>query len=280
MKTTRLRTVCDVVRGGAKFRWPLAFAMALLVCTPGCLILPTPEFNSGNARANINKQTPKQFAPGKTTRAEIILALGEPDAVSPDESKLAYRSEKVCGFWFVGAGYSGAGGTIQKDRYLVAEFDGQGMLQTMERSATWAGSSPTATVVAPVATANASAPSGAPPQAAIRMQKPARWLAGMDGYKPSGATGVLGEPGQLILMDAKLEFTSNSQFANSPPALALDYEKIVEVRVDKYIFGRRLVIRCRGDEVHSFDVLGPKAMSTDKQALLAVAEFLQARIKH
>jgi len=280
MKPTLQRTVCDVVRGGAKFLWPLALAMALLVCTPGCLILPTPEFNTGNARANINKKTPNQFESGKTTRAEVVMALGEPDAVSPDESKLAYRSEKVCGLWFVGGYGSAAGGTITKDRCLIAEFDPQGVLVKVERSATLVGPSQAVRALSQAAPTDSVAKTDASLQTTVRLQKPARWLAGVDGYKPRGAASMLGEAGQLLLTDAELQFISNSQFANAPPALTLAYVTMVEVRVDKYVFGRRLVVRCHGDEVHSFDVLGPRAMATDKQALLAVAGFLQAQVKH
>jgi outer membrane protein assembly factor BamE (lipoprotein component of BamABCDE complex) len=129
-------------------RWAnntLVFALAMT--SAGCLILPTPEFDSGEARANIKKKTPAQFEPGKTTRAEVILALGEPDAVSPDECSLVYRSEKVCGLWFVGGYYSGAGGTIERDRYLVAEFDAHGVLAKFERSAPWVGSKPPGVLV-------------------------------------------------------------------------------------------------------------------------------------
>ena len=118
----------------------LGLALALTLATSGCLIIPTPEYDSGKARANINKKTPQRFEPGKTTRAEVMMALGEPDAVTPDERKLAYRSEKVCGLWFVGGGYSAAGGTITKDRYFVAEFDERGVLLKAERSSTWIGS--------------------------------------------------------------------------------------------------------------------------------------------
>jgi hypothetical protein len=261
-------------------RWAgLHVGVVLLVCTSGCLILPTPEFNSGKARANITKKTPARFELGKTTRAEVVLGLGEPDAVSPDESKLAYRSEKICGLWFVGGQGGGASGAFTKDRYLVAEFDARGVLLKLERSATWAGSSAAPTVLSQAAMADATAPAAASPQTAIRLQKPARWLAGMDGYKPAGATTTLGEPGQLLLSDSELSFVSGTEFANVGPALALPYGAIATVRVDKFGFGRRLVVRSCSGEVHAFEVLGPKGLAQDRQSLQSVTEFLQARIK-
>lgn len=60
----------------ARIPWPLALALVLLVGVPGCLILPTPEFNSGSARANVSTTPPQQFVPGKTTRREVVLGLG------------------------------------------------------------------------------------------------------------------------------------------------------------------------------------------------------------
>lgn len=237
-------------------------------------------FDSGKARANLKKQTPKQFTPGQTTRAGVMLALGEPDAVSPDEGKLGYRSEKVCGFWFIGGQGGGVAGTFNKDRYLVAEFDAEGRLVKAERLATWAGSTPAKAVLTRPAGANSTAVSSAARQAAPLLEKPARWLPGVNGCEPRGAASMPGEAGRMLCMDTDLVFVSNGQFANAAPGLTLPYSAITSVRVDKYVFGRRLVVHGRGGDVHSFDVLGPKGRAPDKQAALAVAGFLQARLNH
>jgi hypothetical protein len=274
MKTAIFAIVCNPLRGGGKSHWRLALVAVLLCCTPGCLIIPTPEHDSGQARANISKKTPACFRTSQSTRAEVVLALGEPDAVSPDECKLIYRSEKICGFWVV---YGGSGGDFMRDRYLVAEFDPQGVLLGLEQSATSLGSSPAAAFCGMANQTNATAFPWASPETIVRLQKPVRWLAGVDGYKSRGAVYQLGEPGLLLLTDTELHFIDSSKFANAGPALTLPYATITGVSVDQHIFGRRMVVRCGGDKVESFEVLGPKAMATDKEALLAVVEFLQAR---
>jgi hypothetical protein len=265
-----------------KHRWLLCLALAVAVCASGCVVIPTPEFNSGSARANIHKETPLQFELGKTTRADVISALGEPDAVSPDEHMLAYRSEKIRGIWFVGSSYSGAAGAITKDLYLVAEFDAHGILQKLERSSHWLTSSDpykmlsVATETGVVTATNVNL--------TVRLQKPAYWLKGVDGFKPRGATQMIGWPGQLLLTDTDLQFIADvakGQFANTVstgPALILPFDAISEVSVDKFVCGRRLVVRTRAGEVHSFSI--GKGIFQDKEAHQSIAEFLQSKIKH
>lgn len=248
----------------------LLAATLLAGCATGCLVIPTPEFDSGDARANINKQTPRQFEAAKTTRTEVVLALGEPDAVSPDELKLAYRSEKICGFWFVGGYGNSAAGTIEKDRYLVAEFDALGVLQKLERSSCWFGTADPEKKLVTAATTNQ--------DPAIRIQTRANWLAGVDGYQSKRATERMGLPGKLSLTDTELRFVSICQFANTEPVLTLPLDAIAGVTVDKYIFGRRLVIRAKTGETNSFEIFGPKGVSQNRQALQAVAEFIQKKI--
>lgn len=264
----------------AEFHGSLALALAVAVCTPGCLIIPTPEYNTGNARANINKKTPKQFEPGKTTRAEVVMALGEPDAISPDESKLAYRSEKVCGLWFVGGYYSGTGGTITKDRYLLVEFDAQGVLRKAGQSSTWFGSEYAGMLLTGStnsAVSDFSATTNGEERVVIALR--ASCFAGVDGYQGKGSATWIGQPGRLLIYGARLEFLSDAELANSGPALTLPYDSIGEVSVAKFFLGRRLVVRTRAGEVNSFDIYGPKGAALDRPALQRAADFLQARIK-
>ncbi len=257
-----------------KRRWLLALALALVVCVSGCCAIPTPEFDSGRARANINDKTPQQFEPGKTTRADVISALGEPDAVSPDELMLAYRSEKIRGYIYII--YGRDIGTIYKDLYLVAVFDAHGVLQKLEPSSHWLSpADPTKMLPAAIE------PSV---NMAIRLQKPASWLKGVDGYKSPGATLVIGLLGQFLLTDTDLQFVADGEkgpFANiipTGPSLILPFNEIIEVRVDNYMLGQRLVVRTRAGEVHSFGIF--KGIWLDKEALQSVAELLQSKIKH
>jgi len=258
----------------------IILSVVLIVCVYSCIVIPTPSFDSGDARANIKKETPLQFNVGKTTRADVILMLGEPDAVSSDELMLVYRSEKIRGIFFIGgAGYTGTGGVITKDLYLVAEFDSHGLLQKLKTSSQWL-SSADPTEMLPAGTTNENL--------AIRIQKSAYWLNGIDGFKPRGSTEMIGRQGQLLLTDKDLQFVVNApkaQFANIPKTssdLVMPFNDIAEVNVDKkWGLGRRLVVRTSSGEVHSFNI--PKGLmfiSTDKEATQSIAEFLQSKIKH
>jgi hypothetical protein len=72
-----------------RFAKMLAQAGVLAVFTSGCLIIPTPHFDSGKARANLDKNSPQRIEPGVTRREQMLLQLGEPDAVSSDKRKIS-----------------------------------------------------------------------------------------------------------------------------------------------------------------------------------------------
>jgi hypothetical protein len=252
------------------YQYLLSVALLLTVLTSGCIVVPTPEFNSGEARRNITKETPYRFEPGKTTRTDVILALGEPDAVSPDEFKLAYRSCKVRAW---GSFADGSNGPITKDIYLVMQFDGNGVFQKWESSSRWIIPSDAQLMLSPVSTTY---------QKSIRLQNTADWLPDVDGYKDFSYWGVPEENrvwGLLILTDTELEFITREQFANTNPELMLSFEEINEVGTDK-LFGppRRLVVRTKAGRSHSFEII--TGFFYDKEAMQSIIEFLQTKIKH
>lgn len=271
--------VSDTTNTPTKRRWLLVLALALAVCASGCIVIPTPEFNSGMARANIKKETPSQFELGKTTRADLISALGEPDAVSPDELMLAYRSEKIRGYWIAGSQAGAVDGYIYKYLYLVAEFDAHGVLQKLEPSSHWLVPADPNKMLPAATEANVNL--------AVLLQKPADWLPGVDGYKSRKSfwTYVFHPEyekkvtGQLLLTDTNLQFVAKYQFANTTdPELLLPFAAITEVSVDKFGSCRRLVVRTRNGEVHSFEIL--KGIFMDMEGLQSVEELLQSKIKH
>ena len=105
----------------------------LLVTTSGCLIIPMGGKDSGIARRNITTNTVANLQAGVSNRMDVLLALGEPDAVTEDECKFAYWAEKIDAYWVVG-GYGGAaGGTIAREQYLIVQFDADGNVQKCEQ---------------------------------------------------------------------------------------------------------------------------------------------------
>jgi hypothetical protein len=218
--------------------WRLHLSLAVLIgMAAGCIILPTPEMDSGETRANISQQTPAQFVPGETTRAEVILVLGEPDAITPDERKLVYRREQIIAIWFAGGGYTADAGSIESDRYLVAEFDTAGVLTKVEFSRHLLGSRDPDQLldVASVETNQ---------DASIRLQARADWLAGVRDYRSLSLrdANVTWVTGRLVLTDTELRFFSKSQLANEPPALTLPYTKVKDARLEWFLFGKLLVV--------------------------------------
>jgi hypothetical protein len=273
MKSILLIIDGDTATTSPKHRWLLGMSLALVVCVSSCCAIPTPELDSGRARANINDKTPQQFEFGKTTRADVISALGEPDAVSPDELMLAYRSEKIRGYFYIV--YGRDIGTIYKDLYLVAVFDAHGVLQKLEPSSSWLSPADPNKILPAATTTNENS--------AVR--GPVFWLKGVDGYKSPGSIQMIGVRGQLLLTDTELQFVVDAdkgQFANACPTgllLILPFDAITEVRVDDTTLSRRLVVRTRAGEVHSFAIFKGLWLNKEALQLQSITDLLQSKIK-
>lgn len=249
----------------------LLFAL-LFVGVAGCIIIPTPGLDSGETRTNIDKHTPEQFTPGRTTRAEVMLALGEPDAVTPDERKLAYRREKIAAIWLAGGGYGGgAGGSFDTDRYVVAEFDATGRLLKIAFDRYGLGSlDPDKLLdIAAVITNR---------DASVHFQARANWLAGVKDYKSPGDPSAVWVSGRLVLSATELRFYGRGKFANEPPEFALSYAAMQAVRLERFYFCRLLVIDGRGGENHAFRVWGDPAGRSERETVGAAYEFLRSKI--
>lgn len=101
---------------------------ALIVQLAGCLVVPTPEHGLVKGRGKVAKQDLEGLQPGVTTRADVLLLFGEPDAVRYDESVFAYNWEVLQGYWAV-ATMGGAGAAPYTDKHgLFLEFDEEGLL--------------------------------------------------------------------------------------------------------------------------------------------------------
>lgn len=72
--------------------WLLA---ALLLWTSSGCYLPIQQ-TPPDSRAHY-PTSHDQFVPGETSRADVLLAMGEPDAVAADEAILTYRWSRVDG---------------------------------------------------------------------------------------------------------------------------------------------------------------------------------------
>jgi len=100
----RVRTVC----------WVRLLTFFTLLPASGCLV-PTPPHGGFGV---ITSESIEFIQPAKTTRADVLLRLGNPNHRS-DEQFFVYRWTRVHGF--VSVGFAG-GGDIQKEHFLAIEF--------------------------------------------------------------------------------------------------------------------------------------------------------------
>ena len=97
-----------------------------LINLAGCLIIPTDAYLR-YSRENIAEEPPAAVVPGKITRQEVLLNLGEPDEVSWDEMELWYMASKMKAIIIVGD----RGGEIDRDYIHVIRFNRDGLVDTL-----------------------------------------------------------------------------------------------------------------------------------------------------
>lgn len=247
-------------------------ALGLLALCAGCIIIPTPEHNSGTARSNLDREIPSRIQPGVSTIEDVVLSLGEPDAVSSDERRLAYRSEKIIAYWMAGGGYSGGIGVLTRDHYLLFEVDEAGVVTRRDPSATWLVST------SPEKLLRAGETAGRPPDGgAVRFSATAIWYPHCDGltFSTAGSPAGLGE---LVFTATALEFRDSRQFGNAEPELVLPYAELSGCRIAQFGFGRHLVVRTKGGVAHTFSLSQAQGVKEGGDALEAVYRFLEAHI--
>jgi len=110
----------------------MACRMVLLVFTAvglgGCILIPTPTVSGYSV---ITDKTIESFEPGKTTRADVLLKLGEPGERLEDDRVFVYHWEQVAGFGI-------APTSLTNDHYLALEFGPDNRLKRVkEFSGDW-----------------------------------------------------------------------------------------------------------------------------------------------
>jgi hypothetical protein len=104
--------------------------MALLALTglglSGCImIIPTPSYGGVGV---ITKETIESFEPGKTTRADVLLRLGDPAGRLEEDRLFVYQWTRKHGRWGAGIPVPMVGviplgkGDILRSHYLALEF--------------------------------------------------------------------------------------------------------------------------------------------------------------
>lgn len=115
-----------------------ALVAAASILTSACIPIPLMSGYESASRQNIPARVPGFIIKGETTRADVVLALGEPDRHADDDSWLLYSSGyRTGGLAIVAVGGGGAlGVTEEKMRYriLTVRFDAAGAVTTTDLS--------------------------------------------------------------------------------------------------------------------------------------------------
>ena len=122
----------------ANVRPPFAPLVAVVLTLPlvAC-VSPVPSLGYGDTRGNLPSAATLPVE-GRTTREEVLLRLGSPDAVAPDDSRFGYASRRHEGgvsVWGIGqlAGGLPLGGGVEfTERRLVIDFDAQGVVNRVQ----------------------------------------------------------------------------------------------------------------------------------------------------
>lgn len=118
----------------------LVATLAAAASLAGCLIVPV-DYTAPSSRHNVDEKTPAMLASETLTREDVLLRLGEPDKISPDERLLEYSWTRVKAIWFVGSYGGAAAGDFEKTTTLRISFDADGKLLSYEIFSQWDGNS-------------------------------------------------------------------------------------------------------------------------------------------
>jgi hypothetical protein len=251
--------------------WLLAVVL-LTSLLSGCIVL-LPNRATGNPRKDLGQSTASRIEPGVATIEDVILALGEPDAVSPDERSIAYRSQRAVAMWIIAGGYSAAGGTIDEVRFLVVKFDEHGMVR---------GCQPTAQVPGIFSPHIRDTPQAAIGTAVSSIGNEPVRLSGVGNWMPDFELTAwrfpsLGRQGRVVLTDSRICYLSFDQVGNSTPSFSLDYENIAECKLCTSLSVKWIVLRTREGKAHSLMLW--KTSWTDNELTKRIVSFIQSRRK-
>ena len=111
----------------------MACRMVLLVLIgvglSGCFLIPTP---SVVGYSEITNKTIESLEPGKTTRADVLLILGEPGERLENDRIFVYHWEQIAGFGMIP---TALGASITNDHYLAFEFGPDNRLKRVKEFA-------------------------------------------------------------------------------------------------------------------------------------------------
>ncbi len=106
-------------------RCRLIFSFTFLVLLTGCVV---PVFQEAPFKDDVIEP----LKVGKSTRADVLMALGEPPIVSVDERVFAYTAGQLHAVLIVAVGYQAAALPIATTHFLVVEFAPNGTISKLD----------------------------------------------------------------------------------------------------------------------------------------------------
>lgn len=107
-----------------------AVVLAAALSAAGCIVTPTVPHTPYDTqhRGEIVREDFLAFEPGTTTRADVLLLLGEPDLHFDDDRVFAYVWDEAWLFFAAGGYGGGAAGEATRHLALMFAFDDAGRL--------------------------------------------------------------------------------------------------------------------------------------------------------
>jgi hypothetical protein len=259
--------------------------------TSGCILIPTPHYYDTGSRQNLTAQSTNLIQPGVDTIEDVLLKLGEPDNVSPDERRISYSSKKIIGLMIViGVDTDGSElPDIPQYHFLDITLDNQGVVT--HREFTKVGTYLKQVETFPRERIDRLLTNSIGGEEIIASSR-AAWFPcpGSDGSIPESALttisrglghgfGLCGAPGNqpvfgcLMLTGSTLNFMKTTQWLNEPPALSLRYDSLAECGLceSRLHSGSALIVSTKDNHCCIFDFDGISAQST--------CDLIQGKIK-
>jgi outer membrane protein assembly factor BamE (lipoprotein component of BamABCDE complex) len=85
----------------------------------------------------ITEETIESFEPGKTTRTDILLRLGDPAERLEEDRFFVYQWKRIHGYFFAGGGYKGVAGELSAMHSLGIEFTPDNRLKRVKVIHPW-----------------------------------------------------------------------------------------------------------------------------------------------
>lgn len=250
----------------------------------GCPV-PMPGGDMDESRQNVGDAVPEFVVIGKTSRADVLLMLGEPDGASEGATHLTYTRRTSEGglLLLLPAGYT-MGGVLTRAmtyRRLVIDFDAAGIVVAARLVRTSCRETSLQDQTPPCVSMSGQDLSPGP-GAAFHGQifAPAGWhegLRGFDGLR-QWRLAPAETPGRLLIGEDHVLFFPSDADTASEPLLKIGYAQIADVFIDSLGSNRRVVVE-RSDGTFESFTIRRDGMAVDGQASETAAQLMKSRLR-